>query len=205
MSQSAAPSSIRVPSLAEIVWPARTGGMPAAVRYAVLAVLGTCFLTLSAKVFVPLPLVPITLQTLAVLMIGAAYGSRLGAATVALYLLEGVMGLPVFAEAPAKGLGLGYLMGPTGGYLVGFVFAAAVVGFLAERGWDRSMTRLFVAMGIGHLVILAMGYGWLATLVGPQKAWVAGILPFIAGTLVKNALGAALVPQIMRVADRYRR
>lgn len=204
MSQSASSTSIRVPSLAEIVWPQRAGGLPAAARYAVLAVLGTCFLTLSAKVFVPLPLVPITLQTLAVLMIGAAYGSRLGAATVALYVLEGVLGLPVFAEAPAKGLGLGYLMGPTGGYIMGFIAAAAVVGFMAERGWDRSMTRLFVAMGIGHAIILAMGFGWLAALVGPQKAWIAGILPFLAGTLVKNALGAALVPQIMRVADRRR-
>ena len=163
--------------------------------------LGTALLTLSAKVNLPLPYVPMTLQTLVVLMIGAAYGSRLGAATVIAYLAEGAMGFPVFAGPVG---GFAPLMGPTAGYLSGFVAAAFVTGWLAERGWDRNVVRLFAAMALGHIVILTAGFSWLAFGVGlgAEKAWLVGILPFIAGTLVKTALGAALLPAARRVADR---
>jgi biotin transport system substrate-specific component len=170
-------------------------------RTVVLIVLGTALLTLSAKVNLPLPYVPMTLQTLVVLVIGAAYGWRLGSATLVAYLAEGAIGLPVFAGPVG---GLAPLLGPTAGYLFGFVAAAFVTGWLSERGWDRSVPRLFVAMGFGHILILAAGFGWLAfgAKLGVEKAWLVGVAPFIAGSLIKNALGAALVPAIRRLLDR---
>ena len=130
--------------VAAVLWPHRADGSSAVLRSVVLIALGTALLTLSAKVNLPLPYVPMTLQTLVVLVIGAAYGWRLGSATVIAYLAEGAMGLPVFAGPVG---GLAPLLGPTAGYLFGFVAAAFVTGWLSERGWDRSVPRLFVAMG----------------------------------------------------------
>ena len=166
-----------------------------------LIALGTALLTLSAKVYLPLPYVPMTLQTLAVLMIGAAYGWRLGSATVVAYLAEGAIGFPVFAGPVG---GLAPLLGPTAGYLFGFVAAALVTGWLSERGWDRSVPRLFVAMALGHVIILAAGFGWLAfgMKLGIEKAWLVGIAPFVVASLLKNALGATIVPAFRRGLDR---
>jgi biotin transport system substrate-specific component len=191
-------AAVRHFPLAEVVWPRREGGSFRALRGAILIALGTALLTLSAKVNLPLPYVPMTLQTLVVLMIGAAYGWRLGAATVIAYLGEGALGLPVFAGPLG---GLAPLVGPTAGYLYGFVLAALATGWLSERGWDRSVPRLFVAMAIGHALILGAGFAWLAfgMKLGVDKAWLVGIVPFIAASLVKNALGAALVPAIRRL------
>jgi biotin transport system substrate-specific component len=187
--------------IAALMWPDRTEGATGLLRAGILVVLGTALLTLSAKINLPLPYVPMTLQTLVVLMIGAAYGWRLGAATMIAYLAEGAAGLPVFAGPVG---GLAPLLGPTGGYLIGFVAAAAITGWLSERGWDRSVPRLFVAMGAGHIVILALGFAWLAfgLRLGVDKAWLVGVAPFIAASLVKNALGAALVPALRRLVDR---
>ncbi len=187
--------------LASVLWPNRSGDFSGLLRGIVLVFLGTALLTLSAKVNLPLPYVPMTLQTLVVLMIGAAYGSWLGTATVIAYLAEGAIGFPVFAGPVG---GLAPLMGPTAGYLFGFVAAAFVTGWLAERGFDRSVVRLFAAMALGHIIILAAGFSWLAFGVGlgAEKAWLVGIVPFIAGTLVKTALGAALLPAARRLADR---
>jgi biotin transport system substrate-specific component len=166
-----------------------------------LVALGTALLALSAKINLPLPYVPMTLQTLVVLMIGAAYGWRLGTATVIAYLAEGAIGLPVFAGPVG---GLAPLLGPTAGYLAGFVAAAFITGWLSERGWDRSVPRLFVAMGFGHIVILAAGFAWLAfgMKLGVEKAWLVGIVPFVAASVIKNALGAAFVPAIRHMLDR---
>jgi len=187
--------------IAAVLWPSRADGAAGIFRAVVLAALGTALLTVSAKINLPLPFVPMTLQTLVVLMIGAAYGWRLGTATVVAYLAEGAMGLPVFAGPVG---GLAPLFGATAGYLFGFIVAAFVTGWLSERGWDRSVPLLFVAMAIGHMAILAMGFGWLAfgMKLGVEKAWLVGLLPFIAGSLVKNALGAALVPAVRRLVDR---
>jgi biotin transport system substrate-specific component len=170
-------------------------------RVIVLVVAGTALLTLSAKIKLPLPYVPMTLQTLVVLLIGAAYGWRLGVTTVMAYLAEGAAGLPVFA---GPGGGLAPLVGPTGGYLFGFVAAAFITGWLSERGWDRSVPRLFVAMAIGHIVILAAGFAWLAfgARLGMGKAWAVGVVPFIAASMIKNALGAVLIPAVRRAVDR---
>ncbi|MCA6121586.1 biotin transporter BioY [Bradyrhizobium sp. WSM 1704] len=183
------------------MWPARAGQNAGIVRAVVLVAFGTALLTLSAKVNLPLPYVPMTLQTLAVLMIGAIYGWRLGGATLIAYLAEGALGMPVFAGPVG---GLAPLLGPTGGYLFGFVAGALITGWLAERGWDRSVALLFVAMAIGHAVIFVAGFVWLAfgTGLGVEKAWLVGVVPFVAASVVKNALGAALVPAARRLADR---
>ena len=168
---------------------------------ALLVVVGTALLALSAKVNVPLPYVPMTMQTLVVLMIGVAYGWRLGTATILIYLAEGALGLPVFAGPIG---GLAPMIGPTAGYLAGFVAAAFIAGWLAKRGWDRSVPALFAAMMIGHAIILAMGFGWLmyGINLGADKAWWIGVVPFLAGSLVKSALGAALLPAMRRMSDR---
>jgi biotin transport system substrate-specific component len=189
------------PPLATALWPNRSNGLTGALRAVVLIVAGTTLLTLSAKIKLPLPYVPMTLQTLVVLLIGAAYGWRLGVATVIAYLGEGATGLPVFAGPVG---GLAPLTGPTAGYLFGFVAAAFVTGWLSERGWDRSVPRLFVAMGVGHIVILAAGFAWLAfgIRLGIEKAWLVGVVPFIAASVIKNSLGAVLIPAIRRAVDR---
>jgi biotin transport system substrate-specific component len=195
------PVVVRHFPLAAVLWPDRADGFSAVARAVILVALGTALLALSAKINLPLPYVPMTLQTLAVLMIGAAYGWRLGSATVIAYLAEGAIGLPVFAGPVG---GLAPLLGPTAGYLAGFVAAAFITGWLSERGWDRSVPRLFVAMGFGHIVILAAGFAWLAfgMKFGVEKAWLVGIVPFVAASVIKNALGAAIVPAIRQMLDR---
>jgi biotin transport system substrate-specific component len=185
--------------LAANIWPDDRSRL---LRAAVLALAGSALLTLSAKIQVPFWPVPMTMQTYVVLVLGAMFGARLGAATVLLYLAQGAVGLPVFAGTPEKGLGLAYMMGPTGGYLVGFVAAAWVVGLLAERGWDRSIVRLMVAMALGHVIIFAFGVTWLAQLIGWNKAWMLGVAPFYAATIFKTALGAFTLPAIWAVLAR---
>jgi biotin transport system substrate-specific component len=179
--------------LAGVLWPPNGKPVSVLLRAAILAVAGAVLLTVSAKVNLQLPFVPMTLQTLVVLMIGAAYGWRLGTATVALYLFVGACGLPVFA-GPIGGLKV--LLGATAGFLFGFVVAAFITGWLAERGWDRSVGWLFLAMGFGHFIILSMGWAWLSFGVGlgVGKALIVGVTPFLAGALLKNAIGALLIP-----------
>jgi biotin transport system substrate-specific component len=183
------------------MWPTRPGETVGALRAVVLVGLGSALMALSAKVNLPLPYVPMTLQTLVVLVIGAAYGWRLGSATMIAYLAEGAMGLPVFAGPVG---GIAPLVGPTAGYLYGFVLAAFVIGWFAERGWDRNVVLLFAAMAVGHVVIFIAGFAWLAYGIGlgANKAWLVGVAPFIAASVVKNALGAALMPAVRRIVDR---
>lgn len=161
-----------------------------------LVVAGSLVLWVSAKIKVPFYPVPMTLQTLALFGIAAAYGLRLGVATVALYLIEGALGLPVFAGTPEKGIGLAYMFGPTGGYLVSYLFAAAIVGYAVERGLGRNPFKLFGAMLVAEVVILSMGFAWLAWLLGSEKAFAFGVGPFIYADLVKIALASCLVPAI---------
>jgi biotin transport system substrate-specific component len=179
------------------MWPAR--GLPA-LRWGLLMLIGSLFLAACAQLQVPLQPVPITMQTFGVLLLGMAYGSRLGAATVALYLAEGAIGLPVFAEF--KG-GLPVLMGPTGGYLFGFVIAAWLVGALAERGWDRSIHRTALAMLFGNIVLYIPGLIWLAGFVGGAKEAIQfGLAPFWIGDILKLALAAVLLPSAWKLIRR---
>jgi biotin transport system substrate-specific component len=190
------------PTFAALVWPARDSGAASALRAIILALAGSALLALSAKIQVPIPPVPVTMQTLVVLLIGATYGWRLGGATVLLYLIEGMLGLPVFANTPPAAASPAYLLGPTGGYLVGYLAAAVVMGFLAERGWDRSLPRVVAMMTLGHLIIFAFGLAWLAQLFGPAKAWAVGAMPFVLGTVLKTALAAALMKAAWTVVRR---
>jgi biotin transport system substrate-specific component len=181
-----------VPTLGALLWPVH-GRAADAVRAVVLAVVGSALLALSAKIQVPIPPVPMTMQTLVVLIIGTTYGWRLAGATTLLYIAEGMAGLPVFANTPPQVASPAYLLGPTGGYLIGYVAAAVAMGWLAERGWDRSLGGVVVMMILGHLVIFAFGLAWLAHLFGPAKAWAVGAAPFLVGTVLKTALAAALM------------
>ena len=190
------------PTLAGALWPEQASSGQRIARATLLALIGTAVMALSARLSVPFWPVPMTMESFAVLVIGAAFGLRLGAVTLALYLVEGAVGLPVFAGTPMQGIGLAYMMGPTGGYLVGFVAAAAVVGYFAERGADRSAPQLLGAMALGHIVLFAFGYAWLDHLMGAKVAWVAGVQPFILGTLVKTLLAALLVPGVWGVLSR---
>jgi biotin transport system substrate-specific component len=183
-----------------MLWPQSGSAVPG--RAVVLAVAGVVLLTLSAKLKVPFYPVPMTMQTFVVLALGAAYGWRLGAATLLAYLAAGASGLPVFADTPEKGIGLAYMVGPTGGYLIGFVAAAALAGLLAERGWDRNAGWLFAAMFIGHAVIFAFGVAWLAQHIGWSRAWTFGVAPFYWATLLKAALATALLRGAWRLTGR---
>ena len=192
------------PTLAGAVWPEQSSTASRAARAVLLALVGSAVLTLSARLNIPFWPVPLTLQSLAVLLIAAGFGLWLGTATVALYLLEGAVGLPVFAGTPMHGLGIAYMMGPTGGYLAGFLAASALVGFFAERGADRSVPKLLGAMTLGHLVLFGFGYAWLAHLLGKDLAFTAGVEPFILGTVVKTLLAGLVVPAVWQLMAKRR-
>ena len=167
----------------------------------VLVVLFSAFVALTAKVEIPLWPVPLTLQTLGVLFTGAVLGSRRGALALLLYLTEGALGLPVFAGGAS---GVGYMLGPTGGYLVGFVIAAGVVGWLAQRGWDRRLVWAAVAMVIGNVIIYACGVAWMAVFLGDLwGALVKGMLLFVVGDLIKIAVAALTLPGGWKLARRW--
>jgi biotin transport system substrate-specific component len=176
--------------LVDLIWPT---GQRNALRMAALAVLGSALLWASAKAQVPMWPVPMTMQSFVVLVIGFAYGAKLGTATVLLYLAQGALGLPVFAGTPEKGIGLAYMMGTTGGYLLGFVLCAGLCGWLAERGWGKTMAGLAAAMIAGSALLFVPGVLWLATFVGVEKAVAFGLMPFLAGAVVKAALGVAVL------------
>ncbi|MDH4985839.1 biotin transporter BioY [Aminobacter anthyllidis] len=161
-----------------------------------LAVAGSLLLIASAKTKVVLGPVDLSLQTLAVLGIGAAYGLRLGVATLLLYMAQGAMGYPVFQSTPEKGLGIAYMLGSTGGYLLGFVAMAAIVGWAVDRGWGRSIVKMLGAMLVAEVVMMALGFSWLSLLIGAEKSWQFGVVPFIVPDLIKVALAAAVVPAI---------
>ena len=167
-----------------------------------LAVVGTILLTISAKTKVMLGPVDLSLQTLAVLLMATAFGWRLAVATLMLYLAQGAAGLPVFQSTPEKGIGLAYMMGTTGGYLAGMIVATALIGWAADRGWGSNPLKLFAATLAGTAIILALGYAWLATLIGAEGAWTFGVAPFIVPDLIKAALAASLVPAVWALLVR---
>ena len=165
-----------------------------------LIVGGSLAVGLSAQVALPLAFspVPITGQTLAVLLVGALMGRVRGGVVMLLYLAEGVAGLPVFAGG---GAGAAHLLGPTGGYLVGFVVAATVTGYLAERGWDRRFGTTLAAMLLGTVAIFVVGLAWLGLFTGTENLLAMGLYPFIPGAIAKIIVAAALVPQGWKLLD----
>ena len=187
--------SPRVRTLADALYPGTT------LQRQVALVLGFSLLNaLAAQIAIPLPFtpVPITMQTFAVLLTGLLLGSRLGLLALLTYLAEGLSGLPVFSAGRA---GPAMLVGPTAGYLLAFPLAAFAVGWLAERGWDRRPLTTALAMVLGNLVIYIGGVGWLATLLGPERAVMAGLLPFLPGDLLKLLLATALLPICCSLVD----
>lgn len=165
-----------------------------------LIVAGSLLLALLAQVIIPLPFtpVPITGQTYGVLLVGAVLGSRRGSASMLLYILEGSLGLPFFAGGKSG------LSDPTTGYLLGFVLAAFLVGWLAERGWDRRFGSAVLAMLTGEVAIYLAGVPWLAAFLGVEKAIAGGLLPFIPGDAFKLLLAAATLPVAWRWLPRTR-
>jgi len=164
-----------------------------------VVVLGSLLLTLSAKIEIPLQPVPFTFQTLVVLSLGVVFGPTLGLLTVLAYLAQGAMGLPVFAGTPEKGIGLAYMVGPTGGYLIGFAVAAFVTGWLARAKWDRNVVTMALAMLVGNIVIYAFGVWHLSSLIGYDKAIEFGLRPFILFDLIKIAAAAIIIPSVWKM------
>lgn len=195
-------STLNVRPLASRMLATRTD-LPAAAQAVFLAVIGAAALYVSAKVKVPFYPVDMTMQTMVVLLIGATYGWRLAGATVMLYLAQGAMGLPVFTGSPEKGIGIAYMAGPTGGYLLGFLVSAVFTGWAVERIGTRNVFALGAVMLVANAMLFALGLLWLGTLFGwdkPILAW--GFYPFVLGDLVKVALAASLVAGISKLVTR---
>ena len=181
-------SKVKVQTLVEIVWPASTvlNAIGSALRVTLLTVIGSLIIWQAAKIQIPFYPVPMTMGNFAVLVIGMVYGWRLGTATVLLYLVEGAMG-------------------GTGGYLIGYVLAAAFVGTLAERGWDKNILTTGLAMLVGNVLIYLPGLLWLGILFGWDKPIIQwGLAPFLFGDLAKLALAAALMPITWKLFGRHK-
>jgi biotin transport system substrate-specific component len=159
-----------------------------------IVILGTLVLTVSAKTKVVFGPVDMSLQTLAIFLIAGTLGLRLGLVTILAYLAEGALGFPVFQGTPEKGIGIAYMLGSTGGYLAGFVVMMAIVGWAADRGWDRNILKSLGAVLVAEIVMMTMGFAWLAALIGPAKSWQFGVMPFLAGDLIKGGLAAMVIP-----------
>lgn len=174
-----------------------------------LVTAGAALVAVLAQVAVPLWPVPVTGQTLAVLLVGASLGAARGAASLSLYALLGAVGLPIYSDASS---GWSVLLGPTGGYIIGFIASAAIVGWAAERSWDRGWYKPIITFVGGSLVVFAFGLPWLAVSLGQlglpndlQSVLVAGFYPFIIGGLIKAAIAAALLPALWAAAERSQR
>lgn len=178
------------------------------VKRAVLVAAGIAAMTIAAKIRVPMWPVPGTMQTFVVLSVGAAYGMRLGLATMLGYLLIGAFGYDVFTSSSAASNGLAYMVGPTGGYLVGFAVAAGVMGWLARKGWDRTFMKMAAAMLIGNVIVYAFGLPWMAHLFLADKGmeWVMawGMTNFLAFDALKLALAAMLFPVLWKMVGDAR-
>lgn len=170
------------------------------VKQALVVVGGSLFLAAMSQVAVGFP-VPTTLQTLGVMLIGLTFGFRLAVATVGLYLLEGALGLPVFAKFSG---GFATLAGPTGGYLVGFLIAAAVIGYLADRGYTKSWLGAIVALIIGEAIIMGLGVGRLSAFMPSLSETIAaGFTPFVLVDAIKIALAALIGKGVLKGAAQF--
>ncbi|MBT5799784.1 biotin transporter BioY [Alphaproteobacteria bacterium] len=168
------------------------------IPYLLLAVIGCILLTISAKIQIPFYPVPMTMQTLVVLLIGMSYGPNLAVFTLSLYLFQGALGIPVFAS----GAGVAYLVGPTGGFLAGFVISAYVLGCLASRGWGKTWQNTALAMLIGISIIFLAGISWLSQFIGLQAAIINGFLPFIYADFLKLLIATLVMPTAWLAANR---
>ncbi len=173
-------------------------GVKTYIKNILLILFGTLLLTLSSKIQVPFWPVPMTMQTFVVLIIAMAYGWKLSFLTLLAYLIEGALGLPVFA----KGGGFLYLTGPTAGYLYGMTIAAAVIGYFADLGYGKTIIKCVLPLLIGTIIIFVFGIGYLSSIIGFEKAIVAGLLPFIPSELFKIALAVLIIPTIWKYIQK---
>lgn len=186
-------------TLSATLWPTSPTPAKAWSRNLALVIAGVMVMTISAQVKIPFWPVPMTLQTVIVLVLGLGYGLRLGLTTIVSYLAIGALGVPVFAT----GGGVAYLLGPTGGYLFGFVIATAVLGYLGERGWGKTLTSTAVAMFGGLAIILTLGVAWLSYVLGDfGKALSLGLYPFLLAEVVKMLVASKLVPLTWQLAKK---
>ena len=169
-----------------------------------LCVVGSLVIAASAKVRVPMGPVDMSLQSLAIFVMAAAYGRNLGLATICLYMAQGAMGFPVFQGTPERGIGLAYMVGSTGGYLLGYVVMTGIVGWAADRGWSRNPFKIGAAMLAGEVVLLLLGALWLAHLFGVEKAFAYGVGPFIVSDLLKIGIAAGVIAGTQRLVARLR-
>lgn len=194
------------PVLSEVFW--STDRNTVWLKRLVLLVAGVAALWVSAKVQIATVPVPVTLQMLVIMTIGAAYGPYLAASTVGAYLLLGAQGLPVFAGTPEKGIGLAYMMGPTGGYLIGFLIAAYAVGLLARAGWDRNWLTMAAAMAVGILCVYVPGVVWLSASWGAALGWenwyAWGVKTFIWVDALKLVVAVIAFPVIWKLVGNAR-
>ncbi len=185
------------PPLVDRLWP--DGKVSAGARVLALVGAGCALLVLAGRLGVPFWPVPLSGFPFAVSLIGAVYGARLGGLSVGLFLMLGVAGLPVFAASPERGVGLAYLMGPEGGYLIGALPAVLVIGLAVRQGWDRRARGALTAVASGLGVLVLCGAGWLAWLAGIEEAWRGNLLPFLPIYLVQGGLAWACVSLIWRL------
>tara|TARA_B100001245_G_C22837761_1_gene402771 strand:- start:259 stop:882 length:624 start_codon:yes stop_codon:yes gene_type:complete len=177
--------------------------IPRIIREIVLVVTGSILIAFAAQFYFPLPFspVPITGQTFAVLLLAALYGHNRGGLTILTYLILGIAGRPVFASGT---FGIATIIGPTGGYLVGFLPAAYIVGFLSKKGWDRKVWTTATSMIIGNVVIYLVGTTWLSRFVGWDNVLQTGLIPFLIGDGAKIVLATLLLPTGWKLINRPR-
>ena len=176
------------------------------IKYILVIFLGSILLTISSKIKIPFYPVPMTMQTFVVLFLGISFGYKIGLATVSLYLIEGIVGLPVFSNSPEKGVGIIYFTGPTMGYLIGFLPAVFLTGYLKLDDWTKKENRNLEFFFINLLkllisvsVIYLLGLLWLSNLIGFEKAILFGFKPFWIAELFKILLLAFLTPLVLKL------
>ena len=166
------------------------------IKFMLIALISTILITISAKIKIPFYPVPMTMQTFVVLLMGLSFGWKIGVATISLYLFEGVIGLPVFAGTPEKGLGLIYFTGPTMGYLIGFLFATFIAGYLNLK---TNMFSVFLKLILSVSIIYVLGILWLGNLIGWDKPLLQlGVLPFLLAELFKISLLTILTKKLTK-------
>ena len=175
----------------------KTSKIEKIIKLTLIAIVGSILVTISAKIKIPFYPVPMTMQTFVILLIGITLGYKIGLATVALYLIEGIIGLPVFASSPEKGIGIAYFVGPTMGYLVGFLVAVYFAGLFK---FDRGIINTFLKLIFSVSFIYILGIIWLGTLIGWEKpVFKLGVQPFLLAELFKILLLVFLTPNLLKL------
>ncbi len=198
-------SAATSPTLSQVLWPSKDTDAARVLRAVTLVTLGVVAMAIAAKIRIPMWPVPITMQTFVVLTVGAAFGAGLGITTMLAYLAVGALGFDIFTSSSADNNGWSYMIGGSGGYLVGFVLAAGVLGWLARKGWDRTIPTMALAMLIGSALIYIPGLVWLNMQEYSQGwSWTIanGLTPFLVGDALKLALAALVLPALWSLSKK---